>query len=256
VTRLVIFVAALFAAPWIVNWALEPFLPPPSGDLSSHLLRFVPGVWTPTLLALLFVAAEDGVAGVKKELAARLRHERGTGRWLMLAAVLPAVAVIVAVVAARAAGHGAPFMSADGIPLMIGVQIITGAVGEELGWRGYLLPRLRRLVSVTASFWIMGALWSLWHLPAFFTPGMPHVFMPATIVLPSIAFVGVFLGFVFNRAGESVLATMAAHLSMNIMMGLGGAAFSSAVYWGVVAAFFGAAAVLITTRHRSPLPAA
>lgn len=59
---------------------------------------------------------------------------------------------------------------------MIGLQIITGAIGEELGWRGYLLPRLRTLVGVTPSFWIMGALWSLWHVPAFFDPNLPHQF--------------------------------------------------------------------------------
>jgi hypothetical protein len=73
------------------------------------------------------------------------------------------------------------------------------------------------------------------------------------LVLPTlltVAFFGVFMGFVFNRAGESVLATMAAHLSLNIMLGLGGASLSSPMFWAVQAAVFGVAAVGITIASR------
>jgi uncharacterized protein len=246
--QVVLFVIALFAAPWIVNYILGVLLPPPSGSLLSFLATFVPVVWTPTILALLFVAAADGAAGVKRELKARLSCKRGALPWLGLAAVLPILAVAAAVFSAQAAGGRAPLISADSILPTIGVQMITGAIGEELGWRGFLLSRLRRFVGVTASFWIMGVLWSLWHLGAFFDPKMPHYFMPMMLVLPFIAFFGVFLGFVFNRAGESVLATMTAHLSLNIMTAVGGASLTSSVFWGVLASVFGVAAVLITVR--------
>lgn len=82
----------------------------------------------------------------------------------------------------------------------------------------------------------MGVLWSLWHLPAFFTPGLPHQFMPMPLVLPFIATFGVFMAFLLNRTAESVLATMAAHLSLNISTGMGGASLSSPVFWGALSA--------------------
>ena len=94
---------------------------------------------------------------------------------------------------------------------------MTGAIGEELGWRGFLLPCLGKQVGVTASLWVMGILWSLWHLPAFFTPGMPHQLMPVVLVLPFVAFFGVFMGFCSIEQAISVLPTMSAHLSLNIM---------------------------------------
>lgn len=67
-TQVVLFVLALFAAPWIVDWILSFLLPPSSGDLSSFLARFVPSIWMPTVIALLFVGIADGAAGVRDEL--------------------------------------------------------------------------------------------------------------------------------------------------------------------------------------------
>jgi membrane protease YdiL (CAAX protease family) len=46
------------------------------------------------------------------------------------------------------------------------------------------------------------------------------------LVLPAVACFGVFMAFVFNRAGGSVLITMAAHLSLNVFSGIGGIEFS------------------------------
>ena len=127
----------------------------------------------------------------------------------------------------------------------------TGAVGEELGWRGFLLPRLGQLTGMTAASWIMGVLWSLWHVPAFFDATLPHYFMPMLVVLPFITFFGVFMGFMFNRAGGSVLATMVAHLSLNIMTALGGTSLTSSMFWGALASVFGVIAISITLESRA-----
>ena len=248
---LVLFVVALFGAPWILERLLNFVLPPPSGDLFSFLARLVPSVWSPTIIALVFVGVAGGAGGVKHELKARLRYQRGSARWLLLAVALPAFAVALAGVSARAGGHGSAFTPFAGLVPMIGTQIITGAVGEELGWRGFLLTRLRNRIGVLASFWVMGILWSLWHIPAFFSPDLPHRHMPALLVLPFIAFFGVFLAFVFARAGESVVPTIVAHLSLNIMLGVGGYAFSSAVFWGALAGIFGVTAFLISVWSRA-----
>jgi hypothetical protein len=51
--------------------------------------------------------------------------------------------------------------------------------------------------------------------------------MPMMVLLPFVAFFGVFMAFTFNRAGESILGTIPAHLSLNIMLALRGAAFTS-----------------------------
>lgn len=42
---------------------------------------------------------------------------------------------------------------------------IASALGEEIGWRGFLVPELSRKVSFTATALFSGAVWSCWHYP-------------------------------------------------------------------------------------------
>ncbi len=44
-------------------------------------------------------------------------------------------------------------------------QLFTSGLGEEVGWRGYLLPRLQSTDHGERSVWITGLIWSVWHYP-------------------------------------------------------------------------------------------
>lgn len=240
-----IFLILLFGITWSLGlWAAAQ---PPPKSLSEFYATFLPQVWAPTILAVAIIALTEGVGRLKKEVADRLRYNAGSLRWLPVAAILPAAATGLAVFAARAAGDVAPFTPAGAIPLAIGMQLITGAVGEELGWRGFLLPRLGNRFGPAVAAWVMGALWSLWHVPAWFNPSLPHQTMPMVPALTFIAAFGVFLAFVFNRAGGSVLATILAHLSLNVATTIGGVRLSSFVFWATLAVVFGAIAIFATS---------
>jgi len=54
------------------------------------------------------------------------------------------------------------------IPWML-YEVITN--GEEMGWRGYVLPRLQVKYSALVSSLVIGVIWSVWHLPKFFGTG-------------------------------------------------------------------------------------
>jgi hypothetical protein len=101
----------------------------------------------------------------------------------------------------------------------------------------------------------MVTLWSSWHIAGFFFPGTPQHMMPPLLNLLFIVFFGVFLAGIFNRTGESVLATMLAHLSLNIGLAMGGVRLSSLWLWWTLVAVFGAVALAITTASRTAQPA-
>lgn len=71
------------------------------------------------------------------------------------------------------ASGGKPGLSAFNLLLIQGLTVavigpivnIIPTLGEELGWRGYLLPKLRKLFSDRAALVITGAIWGIWHLP-------------------------------------------------------------------------------------------
>lgn len=215
------------------------------------LAWLLPTVWSPTVAAMLLAWSSEGAAGVKRELQ-HLRYERGAGRWVVAAAVLPAFAVIVAVFIARAAGDVAPVAPSAALPMMIAFQLATGAVGEELGWRGFLIPRLRQRLGHVAAWWSMAILWSLWHVAGMFFPGTPLQVAPAGLFLLNAALFGVFLGFLFDRSGDSVLATMLAHLSLNMALGVGGVRISSLVFWWAIVALCGVLAIVVTAIQVRP----
>lgn len=45
------------------------------------------------------------------------------------------------------------------------VRSVSTALGEEIGWRGFLVPELSKSVSFTGTALISGVVWSLWHYP-------------------------------------------------------------------------------------------
>jgi membrane protease YdiL (CAAX protease family) len=116
-----------------------------------------------------------GVAAVATRLVL-YRSLRGLGwgwgrpRYPALAYVLPLVAGLVAYSFAWATGLGA--LRVDGLPkravvvstLVVLVDCIF-AMGEELGWRGLLVPALARLTSYTKTSVLSGVVWAVWHWP-------------------------------------------------------------------------------------------
>ena len=242
-TQIALFLVPVFGVPWTLLLVLRSA--GAKGELWTVLAWILPTVWSPTIIALVLTRWMGGPGAVRKEIRARLSYRRGSGRWFPLAGIAPPLATAIAVFAARAAGEGSPFIPSAAIPAMFVIQLVTGAVGEELGWRGFLLPRLGKRFGELPAAWVMAILWSLWHVAAFLVPGMPHQIMPPLSTLLFVALFGVFLAVVFDRAGESVLATILAHLSLNVASGLGGVQLSSTMFWRTLLVIFGALVFLL-----------
>jgi uncharacterized protein len=82
---------------------------------------------------------------------------------------------------------------------------------EETAWRGFVLPRLQLNDNALTASLIVGALWGLWHIPLFLTPGSFQAQMPFAGFLISALATSVLTTWIFNHARGSVLVAAIFH---------------------------------------------
>ena len=93
-------------------------------------------------------------------------------------------------------------------------MLVLGPV-EEFGWRGVALPLLQRRL---APFWaalLLGAVWGVWHLPAFLLSGTPQSGWSFTPFLVGSVCLSVIVTPLFNAAGGSILLAVLYHFQVN-----------------------------------------
>jgi membrane protease YdiL (CAAX protease family) len=119
--------------------------------------------------------------------------------------------------------------------------IFTYGIGEEIGWRGYALPRLQEKMSALSATLVLGALWALWHLPIFF-----YLFDPAIAIgwFFGLMSGAILFTWIYNSTDGSLLAVALWHGSFNFITasaageGLGAAIMSTFVMIWAVALIF------------------
>jgi hypothetical protein len=87
--------------------------------------------------------------------------------------------------------------------------------GEELGWRGFALPRLSARFGLGAASVIVGILWASWHLPFFFIPAGDIYGQSFPLYLLQVTAVSVAMAWLYWRTGGSLLLVMLFHAAVN-----------------------------------------
>lgn len=83
---------------------------------------------------------------------------------------------------------------------------MTYGFGEEVSWRGYLLPKINEVAQTATAAVVVAQFWALWHLPAFFCD--------AGIQARGMAIVGWYIGLVF---GSVLLAWLTKNAKWSII---------------------------------------
>jgi membrane protease YdiL (CAAX protease family) len=226
------------------------------------------GGWGPSVAALLVARRTEGRSAVRRLLGS-LGAWRVPGHWYVLVFLLPplATATSLLIVDRGPATLGQFDLGAAlaNIPIAYAIALPFGPLGEELGWRGFALPRLLARFEPWIATLILGAIWTLWHGPMMLL--MPGASMPSFMTLSvgslliyqiQITAETAFMTLVFLRTNGSVLLAVLAHLTFNTAESVvfGGLPASSverlrAVYLVNVAvlALLGLVSLLLVSRH-------
>jgi membrane protease YdiL (CAAX protease family) len=105
------------------------------------------------------------------ELWAVTRRWRVHPGWYAAAVALPVAGFALGHVFFVAAGN--PMLPVPGTVQPILFVLFVLVIGEEIGWRGFLLRHLLDRRSPLVATLLVGIVWALWHTPLYLIPGMP-----------------------------------------------------------------------------------
>lgn len=132
------------------------------------------GAFSASLAAFVLVALDGGREGVQA-LARRVLVWNVRWYWWAFVLFFPILPSVAALYLFHAIGGPLPDWSElkplwQVIPMIVLLTIFAG-LGEEFGWRGFLLPRLNGGHNPLKASLIIGLFWGIWHIPLFLTPG-------------------------------------------------------------------------------------
>ena len=168
-----------------------------------------------SIAGVVMIAVTAGRVGLR-ELWQRLTRWRISWYWYMLGLlpiVLYGLATAVAQAIPSAIINGGTITTAL-FSLHAGFFVslfLRGALGEELGLRGFALPRLQERMSPFYGSLIIGILWGAWHLPVLIGRDI------LSIVAFSLLSLGLSMLFtwLFNGSGSSLIPVLLFHASQN-----------------------------------------
>jgi uncharacterized protein len=205
------FVLLTFLIAYTIGFGLQWFLRPSLSGLAAQYLPRIGITYAPALAAVL-VTGREGIGGLLRKLNPR-------GQWLWVPVLLATGASCTAVAALvvgvkpedlTRTAHAWPLFAAHAL-----LQFVFVGCGEELGWRGWLLPQLMTRHRVVVATTIVAAIWGGWH-----------VFILISGLRTAAAFLfGVFgLSFLFTalwqRVNGSIFVLAVAHASVNAPLSL------------------------------------
>ena len=200
--------------PWI-GWSLLVFgRIPQNSALSSALFLTGESVSLAGLVATFIVQGRKGVSRLLKQAV----HVNVPIRWWLYALLVPQVWFI---------GAGTVYLLLHGSPTIFKASALLayvtpallipfffGPLGEEFGWRGFLLPRLVERFSVLPACFLVGVIWSVWHWPLLYREIVKSPLHDTFFVITTITGMSFLIAAVYLRT-KSLLLAMLMHWSIN-----------------------------------------
>jgi len=192
------------------------------------------GAWGPSLAGIAMTAADSGRDGLRV-LFRRLSQWRVGVQWYLFVLLWPAVLSIAVTGISILLGSAPPDFSnppvvsvypappeafAAGflplLPLVFVTQLFGSSLGEEIGWRGFALPRLQRRHSALISSLVLGLVWGIWHMPRIWVPGDPIGLAGLWWLVLGLVLNAVFYTWIFNSTGGSLIPVLLLHTTQAV----------------------------------------
>lgn len=212
-SKLVLYFAITFIFSWLA-WGV---------GAGKNAVLHVIGTFGTTITALILTLCYEGFPGLQSILSRLLKWQVGFSWYLFVfgsTTIIPIFATLIHI------WQGGTIIQTNDprqwyLIFPVFFQILFFSVlGEEIGWRGYALPRMRTLFGSFHASILLGLIWGVWHLPLFWIEGNFHQQIPFNLfMLQSIA-LSILLTWLYNRTSESLFIVHLFHAASNTFLGV------------------------------------
>jgi membrane protease YdiL (CAAX protease family) len=206
--------ASFFVLSFAISWALAlPALLAMHGVLSGGPSRYIAlvglGGFGPMLAAMVVARADGGLSALLRPLAIW----RVDARFYLAALGLPGSIFVAAAALYNLLGHAEPYFYPPNRPAFIAALIVF-SIGEEIGWRGFALPRLLNRYGPLLASAILGVLWTAWHIPMLALQGVSPVLYLAFV--PYMIGGSVLFTWIYQHTRGSLWLAVLAHVGAHL----------------------------------------
>lgn len=214
------FVLFTFTLSWGLIWLMIVWperMEAVLGEMGVTNPGYLLAVWSPALVAFGLILYRTGRAGLRRFLLRLSPRGIAPAWWALALLALPLVKIVGAIL------NGAPLnellvLSPFREVMLISLFMLFLGPVEEFGWRGTLLPLVQRRMAPMWAGLVVGIIWAVWHVPAFFLGGAPHTAWSLLPFLVGVTAVGVVMAVVYNRTGGNLLLAVVIHWQLNIAL--------------------------------------
>ena len=209
--------ATFFVLTYALTWTLFILVAvavPARTGLGGALVLL--GAYAPSIVAVSLTWRAGGGRAVRDLLGGVLIADVPVRLYVLALSYMGVIKLSAAVLHRAIAGTWPAFGTEPLYLLPLAVAISTPfQAGEEIGWRGFALPRLAERFGFRAASVVLGVIWAFWHLPQFYIADADTYHQSFAVWAPQVVAMSVALAWMYYRSGGSLLLPMLMHAAIN-----------------------------------------
>lgn len=220
-------IASYISITYLVSWLCWiPIISKINSDVFSSpawtIFLLLLGGYSPSISAIAVTYLMGG-KHASRELLQKLKIMKVASKWYAVSLLAAPLILAISTLLYSAQGGELGWMNKNVfffLPVFYLVASLFGPIGEELGWRGYLLPRIANKGFLHSSL-IVGVIWTFWHAPLYWAAegtsisGEPVTYFSVLKYLLFVSGTSLLYTYIYHRTRGNIFIAILIHAASN-----------------------------------------
>ena len=212
IAQFFLLVFALSIPFWLLGYVMPNLTKTLPIKLPISALMF----FCPLLAAIILVYKKQKMQGVKELLNQTFDFNKiKVKKWYLLLIFLMPIIALLSYAYLKITSVLLPESQLSGLSIFIFfIVYFIGAIGEEMGWSGYIITPLQNQYGALKASIILGFIWAIWHIIPYNQAGQTPIWIFWQCI--GTIFLRIIMVWLFNNSGKSVFGMVLFHTMINI----------------------------------------